>query len=120
VIAVWVALGALVGAPLRYLTDRAVQRRHQTRMPFGTLTVNVVASFVLGLVVGVHPEGTAVVALVGTGLCGTLSTYSTFSFETMRLLDLRAVRTATGYVALSLVAGCGVAALGWWLGATIA
>jgi CrcB protein len=116
----WVALGAVVGAPLRYLTDRAVQQRHQTRIPFGTLTVNLVASFVLGLIVGLHPASAAVVALIGTGFCGSLSTYSTFSFETMRLGDQKAQRVAVAYVALSLLAGCGLAALGWAIGAALA
>jgi fluoride exporter len=117
VIVFWVGLGAVVGAPLRYLTDRAVQQRHRSRLPYGTLTVNLVASFVLGLVVGLHPASEAVTALVGTGFCGTLSTYSSFSFETMRLRDLKAQWLAIGYVALSLIAGCGVAALGWAIGA---
>lgn len=115
----WIAAGAVVAAPLRYVTDRAVQQRHGTRMPLGTLTVNLAASFVLGLIVGLHPSA-GIVALVGTGFCGTLSTYSTFSFETMRLADQRAQRVAVTYVALSLLAGCGMAALGWVLGSTIA
>ncbi|WP_206443414.1 fluoride efflux transporter FluC, partial [Candidatus Protofrankia californiensis] len=45
-----VILGAMAGAPVRYLTDRAVQARHDMLFPWGTFTVNVVASGVLGLV----------------------------------------------------------------------
>jgi CrcB protein len=120
VIVLWVACGAAVGAPARYLVDRAIQSRHRSQFPFGTLTVNLIACFVLGIMTGLGKSASpAMVALIGTGFCATLSTYSTFSFETMRLLDLRAARTATGYVALSLVAGCGTAALGWWLGAAV-
>ena len=57
-----VAIGAAVGAPLRYLTDRAVQARHDSRFPWGTLTVNVAGSFLLGLVIGL-PAGAAATAL---------------------------------------------------------
>ncbi|WP_235486734.1 CrcB family protein, partial [Frankia sp. AvcI1] len=83
-----VILGAAVGAPLRYLTDRAVQARHDSPPPWGTITVNTVASAVLGLVTGAVGAGAAssrVALLVGTGLCGALSTYSTLSYEILRL-----------------------------------
>ena len=79
-----VALGAAVGAPLRYLTDRTIQARHDSVFPWGTLTVNVVGSLILGVITGL-PVGHAVAALVGTGFCGALTTYSTFSYETLRL-----------------------------------
>ena len=121
-IVLWVALGAAVGAPARYLADRAVQARHASVFPFGTLTVNLVASFVLGIMTGVGSSATvAVAALISTGFCGSLSTYSTFSFETMRLAggstNDGSRRTALTYVLVSVVAGCGLAALGWWLAA---
>jgi fluoride exporter len=113
-----VALGAAVGAPARYLTDRWVQSRHDSVFPWGTLVVNVVASFVLGLVTGAAGVvAPAVAAVVGTGFCGALSTYSTFSFETLRLLETRATVAALANVVFSLVAGLGAAALGWALGA---
>ncbi|WP_206437606.1 fluoride efflux transporter FluC, partial [Candidatus Protofrankia datiscae] len=54
-----VIVGAAVGAPLRYLTDRAVQARHDTAFPWGTFTVNVAASAVLGLVSGAVLAGAA-------------------------------------------------------------
>ncbi|MFG1779780.1 fluoride efflux transporter CrcB [Micromonospora sp. NPDC049048] len=79
-----IALGAAVGAPLRYLTDRAVQARLGGTLPWGTLTVNVAGSFLLGLLVGL-PVGPAAAALLGTGFCGALTTYSTFGYETLRL-----------------------------------
>ena len=63
-----VLLGGAVGAPLRYLTDVTVHRRHGTAFPWGTWTVNVVGSFVLGVVVAAGPAW--VVTLAGTGFCG--------------------------------------------------
>ena len=54
-----VIAGAMVGAPLRYLTDRAVQSRHDTVFPWGTFTVNVVGSLILGLLTGAASAGAA-------------------------------------------------------------
>jgi CrcB protein len=110
-----VIAGAAVGAPLRYLTDRAVQARHDTVFPWGTLTVNVAASLLLGLVTGAVTAGAAssqVALLVGTGLCGTLSTYSTFSYETLRLVEDGARLLAAANVAGGVLAAFGAAVLG--------
>lgn len=115
-----IALGAAVGAPARYLTDRAIQSRHDSLFPWGTLTVNVAASLVLGLLVGAQGHVSAqVAALVGTGFCGALSTYSTFSYETLRLVEERSVFYAVVNVLVTLVAGIGAAALGWWIGLAV-
>jgi CrcB protein len=112
----WVALGAAVGAPARYLTDRAIQARHDSVFPWGTLTVNVVGSLVLGLLAGASTRVSAdLAAALGTGFCGALTTYSTFGYETLRLLETRARLYATANVAVSLVAGYAALALGWWL-----
>jgi fluoride exporter len=117
---VWVALGAAVGAPARYLTDRWVQSRHDGVFPWGTLTVNVVASLVLGALLGAAGAvSPAVSVALGTGFCGALSTYSTFSFETLRLLETRARFLAVANVVVSLAAGFGAVALGWTVGAAL-
>ncbi|MFD8084044.1 fluoride efflux transporter CrcB [Kitasatospora sp. NPDC059722] len=103
-----VVAGAVVGAPMRYLTDRAVQSRHDSVFPWGTFVVNVVGCAVLGLVTGAVAAGAAsphVQLLVGTGFCGALTTYSTFSYETLRLVETGAGRYAVANVAGSLVAG---------------
>lgn len=113
--ALLVVVGALVGAPLRYLTDRTVQARHDSVFPWGTLAVNVVGSFVLGLVFagtaahGVSPKTTA---LVGTGFCGALTTYSTFGYETVRLIEEGSRFYALANVGASIVAGLGSAFCG--------
>ncbi len=101
--------GALVGAPLRYLTDRAVQARHDSVFPWGTFTVNVTGSLILGLLTG---AATHLQLLLGTGLCGALTTYSTFSYETLRLAETGARRQAAVNVAATVVAGCGAAFAG--------
>ncbi|MEV5276769.1 fluoride efflux transporter CrcB [Streptomyces sp. NPDC051994] len=105
-----VMAGAAVGAPLRYLTDLTVQKKHDTVFPWGTFTVNVVGCLVLGLLTGAVTAGAAnsqVQLLVGTGLCGALSTYSTFSYETLRLAEDGAKLYAAANVVVSVVAGLG-------------
>jgi fluoride exporter len=99
-----IALGAAIGAPLRYLTDRAVQSRHDSLFPWGTLVVNVAGSLVLGLLAGLPDDGT-LTALVGTGFCGALTTFSTFSYETLRLAQEGALAYATANVSANVVAG---------------
>jgi len=110
-----VIVGAAVGAPLRYLTDRAVQSRHDTIFPWGTFAVNVFGSLILGIVAGaVAADGASpqVQLAVGTGFCGALTTYSTFSYETLRLLEGDARLFAAANVVASIVAGAAAAFLG--------
>jgi CrcB protein len=110
-----IALGAAVGAPMRYLADRAVQSRFGSRFPWGTAVVNVVGCFLLGLVAGSGTVPAAVVSLVVTGYCGALTTYSTFSWEVLRLAEDGPRWRSAAYLLGSTVAGVGAAALGWLL-----
>ncbi|MET7766243.1 fluoride efflux transporter CrcB [Streptomyces sp. NPDC005336] len=105
----------MVGAPLRYLTDRAVQARHDALFPWGTFAVNVTGCLVLGLLTGAAAEGAAssqLQLLLGTGLCGALTTYSTFSYETLRLAEEGARMFAVANVVASVAAGLGAAFTG--------
>lgn len=110
----WVALGAAAGAPLRYLVDRAIQARHDTVFPWGTLTVNVTGSLVLGFLLGL-PAGPAVTAVLGTGFCGALTTYSTLSYETLRLAQDRSYLLAGLSIVISVLAGLGATYCGYAL-----
>lgn len=117
-----VIAGAAVGAPLRYLGDRAVASRHDTVFPWGTLMVNVVGSLILGVTAGAAATGGAspqVQLAVGTGFCGALTTYSTFSYETVRLLEDDARLFAAANVVVSILAGLGSAFLGVVIGQAI-
>lgn len=109
-----VAAGAALGAPLRYLIDRAIAARHDSVFPWGTLTVNIIGSFILGLLAAgaqAHAVPGGLLAAAGTGFCGALTTYSTFGYETIKLLNTG----STWYAALnaigSVIAGL-AAALG--------
>jgi fluoride exporter len=113
-----VVLGGIVGAPSRYVVDRAVSRRTTSPFPWGTLAINVAGSLALGALVSlaVHGRiaGTAFAGL-GTGFCGAFTTFSTFTWETVALAeDGYAVRAAANLV-LSLGFGLGAAALGYVL-----
>ncbi|GAB3966252.1 fluoride efflux transporter CrcB [Plantactinospora veratri] len=113
-----VLVGGAVGAVGRFMVNWLVERRSRPA-PWGTFTVNVVGSLVLGLFAGLSatlPDW--VWTLVGTGFCGALTTYSTFGYETVQL-----VRSGPGgrrraglNVLATLAVGLGAAALGWQLG----
>jgi len=99
-----VALGAAVGAPLRYLLGHFLDRE----LPYGTLIANYVASFLLGLFAALSLTGHEL-ALLGTGFCGGLSTYSAFA---VKAEEHRHVL----YVLATLLGSVGLCALGFALG----
>lgn len=102
--ALLVGTGGAVGAVLRYLVGQLLA---SNRFPVGTLAVNVLGSFALGVVTVVAGSET-VVLLVGIGLCGSFTTYSSFSVETVQMWeDGRRVRAAV-YAGGTLLA-CGLA-----------
>ncbi|MEV6549509.1 CrcB family protein [Streptomyces sp. NPDC051597] len=106
-----VIVGAAVGAPLRYATDRAVQARHDSVFPWGTFVVNAAGSLLLGALAGAAASS-GTYALLGTGLCGALTTYSTFSYETLRLAERGRKFLAAANVAASVLVGLGAVFLG--------
>ncbi|MFS2292240.1 MAG: fluoride efflux transporter CrcB [Actinomadura sp.] len=106
-----VAIGAAAGAPLRYLADRAVQARHDSPFPWGTLAVNISGSGLLGLLAAL-PADHGVMALAGSGFCGALTTYSTFGYETLRLAEGGARVHAVFNVVVSVTAALGAAYCG--------
>jgi fluoride exporter len=101
-----VVLGGMVGAPLRYLVDVRVTARLGSGFPFGTLVANAGACVLLGLVAGfgLAAESPAYI-LLGTGVAGAMSTYSTFAFEIVRLAEEGRARRAAAYAVASLAVG---------------
>ncbi|GAA4692325.1 fluoride efflux transporter CrcB [Nocardioides nanhaiensis] len=112
-----VLLGGSVGAVLRYVVDVELRRRGRDGLPWATFAVNVVGSGVLGVVAAASTRGAPdwVGTLVGVGFCGALTTFSTFSTDTLALLEDDRVGAAVGYVTGSLVAGSAAFSLAWWL-----
>jgi CrcB protein len=109
---VLVAIGAAVGAPMRYLIDRTVQSRHDSVFPWGTFLINLSGCLILGGLAG-GTVATPVFALFGTGFCGALTTYSTFSYETVRLAEERSYLFAVMNVVTSVIGGVGAALLAY-------
>lgn len=103
-----VALGAAVGAPLRFVLASLLDGRVRP-VALGTLLVNVVGSFVLGALSGAAVEGDAL-ALLGTGFCGGLTTYSAFAVQTVER-----GRWGPAYAAVTVVLAVTAATLGFWL-----
>ena len=110
----FVAAGA-IGAPARYVLDGAVADRLGGPFPWGTLIVNVTGSFLLGFLtgLGLHHGFPKVDRLVlGTGFCGAYTTFSTFTFESVRLLEEGASSEALRNALATLFAGSVAAAAG--------
>jgi CrcB protein len=120
-----VCLGGGLGSGLRYLVGGWVASASGGSFPFGTLTVNVLGSFLLGLIVQVALATDAVSPgarlFLTTGVMGGFTTYSTFNYETLELFDQGAWLLATANL-LATVVGClvagllGLAAGRWWAG----
>ncbi|WGH79124.1 fluoride efflux transporter CrcB [Jannaschia ovalis] len=109
-----VALGGALGAALRFLLGTALLR---PGFPIGILSVNVIGSFLMGLlVVWLHQRGLAGwQPFLMTGVLGGFTTFSAFSLETMTLIERGAAAQALAYVALSVGLAVGALALGVWL-----
>jgi CrcB protein len=108
-----------VGAVLRYLADRVIQPRTGSTFPLGILVVNLSGSLVLGVLAGSaahHGVSAAWLTVAGTGLVGAYTTFSTFTFDTVHLLENGEWGATVLNVAVSLVAGLGAAGLGLALG----
>ncbi len=113
--ALLVALGAALGAPARYLVGLHLRGRTPATATAATLLVNVVGSFVLGLCVAAGVSGSWL-ALVGTGFCGALTTFSSFALEVWEAWVDGERRNAVANVVLSLGLGVLSAWSGWSLG----
>jgi CrcB protein len=105
-----VALGAAFGASTRFW----VSHHLDGRTPWGTLLVNVAGSFVLGTVVGAGASADAV-ALLGTGFCGGLTTYSAFSVQTRDQAQGRSLRAGAAYAAATIILALTACGVGFWV-----
>jgi len=117
----WIGLGALgaVGALGRFAVDAAVSARWPSDFPYGTLAVNLSGGFALGALVGLGVTGDAMLVL-GTGLLGGYTTFSTWMFEAERLAEGAQWRLMWLNLAAPMVAGLAVTGLGWLAGAGLA
>ena len=108
-------LACAAGAVARYVVDRLVTDAVRRDFPWGTIAINLSGSFVLGLLTGFglyHGFSSDARLVLGTGFCGGYTTFSTFSFETVRLIETGRVGAAVRNVAVSTGGGLVFAAAG--------
>jgi CrcB protein len=116
-LAAWLGLlaGGAVGAPSRYLLDGYVQNRTGGIYPWGTFTINAAGSLLLGILTGLaleHGLSPTTELVFGTGFCGAFTTFSTFTFETVRLAQEGASNEALRNIAANVIVGTVLAGIG--------
>ena len=114
-----VAAAGGLGAALRLFTDGIVRSLAGTRLPWGTLLINVIGSAGLGVVLG-SGASTQTASILGTGLLGGFTTFSTASFESAALVLDKRWTSAILYAVGTLVLSVAAAALGYFLAASTA
>jgi fluoride exporter len=117
----WIGVGVLgaVGAYARFHVGVVVTARHPRDFPFGTFVVNLTGGFALGVLTGVS-VGDAALLVLGTGLLGGYTTFSTWMVEAQRLGEDAAWAPMWLYLIGSMLAGLATTGLGWLLGEAIA
>ncbi len=118
-----VGIGGFVGSVLRHLTYLWLDKKYEGLYPWSTFSVNMIGSLVLGILVGLMVKSNTVSSevrlLLGVGLCGSFTTFSTFSMENMSMIQQKEVVTMLIYTVTSLVLGTLMAFGGYWLGKSI-
>jgi CrcB protein len=103
-----IGTGSFIGGVLRYLLSQFVQTKFLSTFPFGTLTVNVIGCFLIGLVFGFSDRGNLTPEwrlFLATGLLGGFTTFSAFSNETVGMLRDGQLMYATAYISSSVIVG---------------
>jgi CrcB protein len=118
----WVGfvIAAAIGAPLRYLIDASIGDRVEGVFPWGTFVINASGSLLFGVISGLalyHAFPQTSKVILGTGFCGSYTTFSTFSFETVRLVEEGALGEAFRNAFGTLVVCAAAAAIGLALAA---
>jgi len=121
----WIAIGSALGGMARYACSRAVALRYGETFPWGTLTVNILGSIVIGFVAALAaPESRVMISptarqFIMVGLCGGFTTFSSFSLQTLELVRNRDFGEAFGNIVLSVAACLAAVAIGYIAGATL-
>jgi CrcB protein len=115
----YVAVGSVIGGVGRFLLQQFVQRRVESTFPYGTLVVNLLGCFVIGVVVGLADKGNLMSPQTrifwATGICGGFTTFSSFINENHSMLLDGELLSTFAYITISIVAGLTATALGLFL-----
>jgi CrcB protein len=111
-----VGLGGAIGSVLRFLTSLAAAHWFGAEFPYGTLIVNLAGSFVIGVVQQIGSDALLIPdnvrIFITTGMMGGLTTYSTFSYETVRLMETNAWPQAWAIIVVTTTISLGLCFLG--------
>jgi fluoride exporter len=114
-----IGLGGALGSITRHALAKTVQDALHSMFPFGTLLINIVGSFFLGVVYMLAVRNAALSEnwrlFLGVGFCGGFTTFSAFALENFTLLDQKLVGTSVLYIAVSVVAGILALGVGVWV-----
>lgn len=116
---VWVGLAGSVGAGARFSLDGTVRSRVASRVPVGTIFINLAGSLLMGLFTGLvvfHHVTSDLTLVAGSGFCGGFTTFSTASFETVRLVQQGELAAAGVNLAVTVVGALAAAVAGMALG----
>ena len=103
-----IGIGSFIGGISRYLLSRAIQNKFLSAFPYGTLGINIIGCFLIGIVFGLSDRGNITVEwrlFWATGVLGGFTTFSAFSNETVSLLRNGQIWYAFTYIAASIVIG---------------
>lgn len=115
---IFVSIGGFFGAISRFVLSQRIQNKNTTGFPFGTLTVNLLGAFLLGLLFSVSSTG-PIYFLFGVGFMGAFTTFSTFKLEAEQLRMARKRKFFYSYLILSYIIGILLAYLGLIIGKLI-
>ena len=105
----YIGLGGMFGSIARYLTGQFFNRFFSDPLPVGTLVVNIVGAFLIGLIIGMGERYRWFTEpwhfFLAVGFCGSFTTYSTFAYENYTLIKAGHLATLVFYISFSLVVG---------------
>ena len=114
-----VGIGSFIGGTIRYIISTLMKSPSNTFLPWGTLTVNLLGCFLIGIIYALFAKHTNTASplflLLTTGFCGGFTTFSTFANEGLQMLQNGNIGGFITYILLSLIAGLALVALGYWI-----
>jgi CrcB protein len=122
----WIGIGSMLGGMARYACSRAVALQFGETFPWGTLVVNIAGSFAIGFIAALTGPDSRVIVSPNTrnflmvGICGGFTTFSSFSLQTLQLIQNRDLSEAFGNILLSVAACMAAVAIGYIVGTAIA
>lgn len=114
-----IGTGGFFGSVLRYGTNEFVIKTLETTKPIGTFAVNVIGSFVIGIVLGLFENGTLISSnwklFLAVGFCGGFTTFSAFALENLSMMQADQFFTSILYIATSIFIGLAAVYFGFWI-----